>query len=49
MEYEQMGHKYPAIKGTYQHPTPAVHQEQLDGPQEMFERAMHVLDATTGW
>lgn len=43
--YEQMGHAYPGIKGTYRHPTPPMRQARLDGLQEIYERAM----ANLGW
>jgi integrase len=43
--YEQMGHKYPGIKGTYRHPTPPMRQARLDGLQLLYERAMGNL----GW
>ncbi|GAA2630159.1 hypothetical protein [Streptomyces axinellae] len=45
LAHEQMGHKYPGIKGTYQHPTPAMRQDRLDGLQELYERAL----GTLGW
>lgn len=43
--YEQMGHKYPGIKGTYRRPTPAMRKRRLEGLQGLFERAM----ANLGW
>ncbi|WP_275462113.1 hypothetical protein [Streptomyces noursei] len=49
LAYEQMGHKYPGIKGTYQHPTPAMRQRRLDGLEEMFARALHVLGVKNLW
>jgi integrase len=45
LAFEQAGHKYPGIKGTYQHATPPMRQERLDGLQELFERALRNL----GW
>ncbi|MEU6990284.1 hypothetical protein ABZ953_06430 [Streptomyces sp. NPDC046465] len=45
LAYEQAGHKYPGIKGTYQHPTPEMRRERLDGLQGLYERAMTSL----GW
>ena len=45
LAFEQAGHKYPGIKGTYQHATPDMRQERLDGLQELFERALGNL----GW
>ncbi|MFD5183998.1 hypothetical protein ACFWMQ_15580 [Streptomyces sp. NPDC058372] len=47
--YEQMGHKYPGIKGTYRHPTPAMRQERLDGLQQLFERALRNLGWESVW
>lgn len=47
--HEQAGHKRPGIKGTYQHPTPAMRQERLDGLQEIYERAMENLGWETLW
>ncbi|MFI8942662.1 hypothetical protein [Streptomyces syringium] len=43
--YEQMGHKYPGIKGTYRRPTPAMRKHRLEGLQRLFERALTNL----GW
>lgn len=45
LEFEQAGHKYPGIKGRYQHPTPDMRRERLDGLQQIYERAMRAL----GW
>ncbi|MCZ1006392.1 hypothetical protein [Streptomyces lydicus] len=45
LAFEQAGHRYPGIKGTYQHPTPKMRQQRLDGLQEIFEQAMRNL----GW
>ncbi|WP_328313153.1 hypothetical protein OG432_24740 [Streptomyces sp. NBC_00442] len=47
--FEQAGHKRPGIKAVYQHPTPAMRQERLDGLQEIYERAMHNLKWRTLW
>lgn len=47
--YEQMGHKYPGIKGTYRHPTPTMRQERLDGLQKLYERAMGNLGWGSVW
>ncbi|MFI1485667.1 hypothetical protein [Streptomyces sp. NPDC020747] len=47
--YEQMGHKYPGIKGTYRHPTPPMRRARLDGLQEIHERAMRNLGWTSIW
>jgi hypothetical protein len=49
LQFEQQGHKYPGIKGTYQHPTPAMRQARLDGLQELFEKAMFALGWRTMW
>ncbi|GAA4705427.1 tyrosine-type recombinase/integrase [Streptomyces youssoufiensis] len=49
LAFEQAGHKYPGIKGTYQHPTPTMRQERLDGLQEIYERAMAALGWRTLW
>ena len=49
LAYEQAGHKQPGIKGVYQHPTPEMRQERLDGLQEIFERAMRNLGLRTLW
>ncbi|GAA3032834.1 hypothetical protein GCM10020000_07340 [Streptomyces olivoverticillatus] len=43
--YEQMGHKYPGIKGTYRRPTPAMRKHRLEGLQLLFDRAL----ANLGW
>ncbi|MGW8846553.1 hypothetical protein ACWGNE_02120 [Streptomyces xiamenensis] len=40
LAYEQAGHKRPGIKAVYQHPTPAMRQERLDGLQGIFEKAL---------
>lgn len=45
LAFEQAGHRRPGIKRTYQHPTPTMRQERLDGLQEIFEKAM----ASLGW
>lgn len=47
--YEQMGHKYPGIKGTYRHPTPPMRAERLEGLQQLFERAMSNLGWMSVW
>ncbi|GAA2192846.1 hypothetical protein [Streptomyces bangladeshensis] len=47
--YEQMGHKYPGIKGTYRHPTPPMRIKRLKGLQELYERAMRNLGWETIW
>jgi integrase len=47
--YEQMGHKYPGIKGTYRHPTPPMRKQRLEGLQELYERAMRNLGWESIW
>lgn len=47
--YEQMGHKYPGIKGTYRHPTPPMRIERLKGLQALYERAMRNLQWESVW
>ncbi|MDI9887308.1 hypothetical protein QMZ92_23790 [Streptomyces sp. HNM0645] len=47
--YEQAGHARPGIKAVYQHPTPAMRQERLDGLQGIYERAMGNLGWRTLW
>ncbi|MFE9337699.1 hypothetical protein [Streptomyces sp. NPDC007063] len=49
LAHEQMGHKYPGIKGTYQHPTPAMRQDRLDGLQGLYERALKQLEWKEIW
>lgn len=47
--FEQAGHKRPGIKAVYQHPTPQMRQERLDGLEEIFQRAMGNLGWRTLW
>ncbi|MFS4103853.1 hypothetical protein [Streptomyces sp. PD-S100-1] len=47
--YEQMGHKYPGIKGTYRHPTPPMRKFRLEGLQGLYERAMRNLGWESVW
>ncbi|MEU3826521.1 hypothetical protein AB0F36_14550 [Streptomyces sp. NPDC029080] len=47
--YEQMGHKYPGIKGTYRHPTPPMRKQRLEGLQGLYERAMRNLGWESIW
>lgn len=47
--FEQAGHKRPGIKAVYQHPTPAMRQDRLNGLQEIYERAMGNLGWGTLW
>lgn len=49
LAHEQAGHRYPGIKGTYQHPTPEMRQQRLDGLQQIFERAMGSLGWESIW
>jgi hypothetical protein len=49
LEFEQAGHKRPGIKSVYQHPTPAMRQERLDGLQALYEQAMRTLGWKTLW
>ncbi|MEV7950631.1 hypothetical protein AB0O74_27115 [Streptomyces rubiginosohelvolus] len=43
--HEQSGHKYPGIKGTYQHPTPAMRKHRLKAFDRRYARGMETL----GW
>jgi integrase len=45
LAHEQSGHKYPGIKGTYQHPTPTMRKHRLEAFERRYGRAMQVL----GW
>lgn len=45
LAHEQSGHKYPGIKGTYQHPTPMMRKHRLEAFERRFVRAM----GTLGW
>ena len=47
--YEQMGHKYPGIKGTYRHPTPSMRMQRLAELQGLYERAMRNLGWESIW
>ncbi|MYR28636.1 MULTISPECIES: hypothetical protein [unclassified Streptomyces] len=47
--YEQMGHKYPGIKGTYRHPTPAMRKARLNALQELYERSLSNLGWKSVW
>lgn len=49
LAFEQAGHKYPGIKGTYQHATPAMRRERLEGLQEIFDKAMGNLGLRALW
>jgi len=45
LAHEQAGHVRAGIKAVYQHPTPEMRQDRLDGLQAVFEQAMGNL----GW
>lgn len=47
--FEQAGHKRPGIKAVYQHPTPEMRRERLDGLQEIYEGAMRSLGWSEVW
>jgi hypothetical protein len=49
LAFEQAGHKRPGIKAVYQHPTPAMRRERLDGLQEIYERARRHLGWDAVW
>ena len=49
LAFEQAGHKRPGIKAVYQHPTPEMRQERLDGLQAIYERAMGNLGWESLW
>ncbi|MFG7942937.1 hypothetical protein [Streptomyces cacaoi] len=49
LAHEQMGHKYPGIKGVYRQPTPAMRKYRLEALQTLFERAMANLGWETVW
>ncbi|MFG2400706.1 hypothetical protein [Streptomyces lydicus] len=49
LAFEQAGHKRPGIKAVYQHPTPAMRQDRLDGLEEIFQRAMRNVGLRTLW
>ncbi|MCX5114577.1 hypothetical protein OOK13_40165 [Streptomyces sp. NBC_00378] len=49
LAFEQAGHRRPGIKAVYQHPTPDMRRERLDGLQEICESAMRSLGWTTVW
>lgn len=49
LAYEQAGHRRPGIKSVYQHPTPAMRQERLDGLEEIFWSGMQSLGIRTLW
>lgn len=49
LAHEQAGHKFPGIKGVYQHPTPEMRQYRLEALQRRYVRAMGNLGLTELW
>lgn len=49
LAHEQAGHKFPGIKGVYQHPTPEMRQYRLEALQRRYERAMGNLGWSAIW
>ncbi|WP_329616532.1 hypothetical protein OG244_28805 [Streptomyces brevispora] len=49
LAFEQAGHRRPGIKAVYQHPTPDMRRERLEGLEEIFQQAMKSLGWTTVW
>jgi integrase len=49
LAHEQAGHRRPGIKGVYQHPTPAMRQERLDGLEAIYWEGMRSLGLKTLW
>lgn len=49
LAHEQAGHKFPGIKGVYQHPTPEMRQYRLEALQRRYERAMGNLGFEELW
>ncbi|WP_263165369.1 hypothetical protein [Streptomyces sp. SCSIO ZS0520] len=49
LAFEQAGHRRPGIKAVYQHPTPGMRRERLDGLQEIYEGAMKSLGWSEIW
>jgi integrase len=49
LAHEQAGHKFPGIKGVYQHPTPEMRQYRLEALQRRFDRAMRNLGWSDVW
>ncbi|MGW7329678.1 hypothetical protein ACWGIU_14010 [Streptomyces sp. NPDC054840] len=49
LAHEQAGHRRQGIKGVYQHPTPAMRQERLDGLEGIYWDAMARLGLKTLW
>ncbi|WP_431781783.1 hypothetical protein [Streptomyces chumphonensis] len=49
LAFEQAGHKRPGIKAVYQHPTPDMRRDRLEGLQGIYERAMRALGWSRVW
>lgn len=49
LAFEQAGHKRPGIKAVYQHPTPDMRRDRLEGLQGIFEDAMKALGWESVW
>jgi hypothetical protein len=49
LAHEQAGHVRAGIKAVYQHPTPEMRQERLDGLQAIFEQSMRNLGWARVW
>ncbi|MFB6776457.1 hypothetical protein ACFCX0_03290 [Streptomyces sp. NPDC056352] len=49
LAFEQAGHRRPGIKAVYQHPTPDMRRDRLDGLQEIYEGAMEALGWSQVW
>ncbi|MFI0718873.1 tyrosine-type recombinase/integrase [Streptomyces sp. NPDC021224] len=49
LAYEAMGHRRAGIKRVYQHPTPEMRRDRLEGLEEIFQRAMRNLGLRTLW
>ncbi|RZF06052.1 hypothetical protein [Streptomyces albidoflavus] len=49
LAFEQAGHKRPGIKAVYQHPTPEMRRERLDGLEGIFQDAMRSLGWSEIW
>ncbi len=49
LAFEQAGHRRPGIKAVYQHPTPDMRRDRLDGLQKIYGSAMVALGWTRVW
>ncbi|MFF3129827.1 hypothetical protein ACFVRD_48525 [Streptomyces sp. NPDC057908] len=47
--YEQAGHKRPGIKAVYQHPTPDMRRDRIDGLQDIFLGGLKTLGWSGVW